>query len=204
MKKIGIILRDYKSMSSKDLLAIRKDLIEILNDYNVLVYCIPIDFENISYKRVEELLKGLDGIILPGGSKDYPMDLKIVQYLYDNDIPTLGICLGMQMMALTFNGNLSITKNHQSDNKYVHKVKINKGSRLYSIIEEEEICVNSRHNEYITNTDLSVSAKSTEDGIIEAVEDPRKKFFIGVEWHPESIPNDTFSKKLFDTFIKQL
>ncbi len=204
MKRIGIILRDYKSMSSKDLLAIRKDLIEILNSYNVLVYCIPIDFENINFKRVEELLEGFDGIILPGGSKDYPIDLKIVKYLYDNDIPTLGICLGMQMMALTFNGNLSITKNHQSDNKYVHKVKINKRSRLYSILKEEEIWVNSRHNEYITHTNLSVSAKSLEDGIIEAVEDPRKKFFIGVEWHPESITNDTFSKKLFDTFIKQL
>lgn len=50
-------------------------------------------------------------------------------------------------------------------------------------------------------TNLSQVAYS-EDGIIEAIEDKTKKFFIGVQWHPETLINDKSSNKLFDEFIK--
>lgn len=55
----------------------------------------------------------------------------------------------------------------------------------------------------IPNTDLDIVAYS-EDEIIEAIEDKKKKFFIGVQWHPESLTYDEYSNKLFDFFIKKL
>lgn len=209
MKRVGILLRDYTSKSGSALLGVREDLIEYLRNYSVQVICIPVVFQNNEYEeldRVVELIKMCDGIILPGGAQEYDIDYKIVKYLYDHDIPTLGICLGMQLMALTFNGDILPIGNetHQKMEGYIHEVKIKEGSRLASILKSNKIMVNSRHIERITTTDLPIVAISSNDLIIEAVEAPNKKFFIGVQWHPESLKNDIYSKRLFDFFINSL
>ncbi len=209
MKRVGIFLRDYKSSSNNNLLAIRKDLIEYLNKYILEIICIPISYENNEYEELEKIVKLIqtcNGIILPGGGGEIEdLDLKIVKYLFEQNIPTLGICMGMQMMALAFDGDLKKlnTTMHQSEKKYVHEIKIKEGSKLFDIIKEPTILVNSRHSEYITTTDLSISAISS-DLKIEAIENSIKKFFIGVEWHPESLKENIYSKRLFDFFINSL
>lgn len=209
MKKVGIILRDYISKNDNQLYGLRNDLIKYLAKYNIEIICIPVIFDNdddfMEFKRVEELIKECRGIIIPGGEKLYDIDLKIANYLHKENIPTLGICLGMQIMSVALNGDIDTlkTNNHQSKEKYVHKIKIKPNSKLYSIIKENEILVNSRHNDYITCTDLKITAIA-EDNIIEAVEDPNKEFFIGVQWHPESIENDIYSERLFTSFINCL
>ena len=72
---------------------------------------------------------------------------------------------------------------------------------MYKIIQKETILVNSRHHSYIPKTNLKVNA--TYNNIIEGVEDPTKKFFLGLEWHPESL-NDINSKKIFAYFLNVL
>lgn len=141
-----------------------------------------------------------DGIVLSGGDSFVEQDFFVVDYLYKKDIPTLGICLGMQTMARYFSKKEEINiTNHLSDDLYVHCININKDSLLYKIIGKERIFVNSRHKSAIVNTTLNIVAKS-DDGVIEAVEALNKKFFLGLEWHPESL-NDENSKKIFDYFI---
>ncbi len=208
MKKIGIILRDYTSLSHNALLGIREDLIKYLRHYPVQVICIPVLFQQNEYEeleRVEKCIAECDGIILPGGAQEYDIDFKIVSYLYEHNIPTLGLCLGMQIMALTFNGDIELVGNdsHQKREGYVHEVKIKEGSRLASILHDNKIMVNSRHSDHITTTDLPIVAISN-DIIIEAVEDSSKQFFIGVQWHPESLKEDIYSKRLFEAFIDNL
>jgi len=44
----------------------------------------------------------------------------------------------------------------------------------------------------------------SEDNVLEAIEDKNKKFFMGIQWHPESLMEDTYSRRLFDYFIKIL
>lgn len=106
-------------------------------------------------------------------------------------------------MGKTFNGH--ITKkvdNHRISKDYSHKITINKNSLLFKILNKEELTVNSLHSFAIPNTYLNISAYSI-DGIIEAIEDKNKKFFLGVQWHPELL-NDIYSKKIFDYFISCL
>lgn len=209
MKKIGILLRDYQSANGNELYGFRSDLLEYLRQYKEIeVITIPIDFKNNEYdelERVEKTIETCNGIILPGGANAYEIDLKIAKYLYDKDIPTLGICLGMQILSLTFEGDIEILKEnkHQSKEEYVHEIKIKSDSKLASILKKNKILVNSRHNEHITTTNLNITAIAP-DLTIEAVEDPNKKFFIGVQWHPESLPNDIYSKRLFDAFLDSL
>ena len=209
MKTIGILLRDYQSASGNELYGFRSDLLEYLRQYKEIeVITIPIDFKNDEYNELERVEKRIDtcnSIILPGGANAYEIDLEIAKYLHKKNIPTLGICLGMQIMALAFDGDIEILKEnkHQSKEEYVHEIKIKKDSKLAGILKKNKILVNSRHNEHITTTNLNITAIAP-DLTIEAVEDPSKKFFIGVQWHPESLPNDIYSKRLFDTFIESL
>lgn len=192
MKYIGIIGR-----INNDKITFNKELIDVIDKYNVMPIGIIVNFNNNpseEFNKIKGLIDMCDFFILQGGNEIFDIDIYIVKYLYSKNIPTLGICLGMQTMSIAFNGNIGSIKNHNINNKYAHNILINKNSKLYSIIQKENILVNSRHNDYITNTDLKVSATNN---IIEAVEDENKLFFIGVQWHPESIYDEN-NKLLFD------
>jgi len=193
-KRIGMIARE----DSKYYLC-NKEICAVIESYDMIPICI------ISGSNMMEILRSCDGVILQGGDHYDDYDLKVVKYVYENNIPTFGICLGMQTMAAFFNGDLKYigNNNHQSDIDYVHVVTIKKDSKLYEILKKDSILVNSRHIEHIQNTTLDVVGNS-DDGIIEAVEDKTKKFFIGVQWHPESIMHDIHSQKLFDAFFSSI
>lgn len=128
---------------------------------------------------IEKVLKLCDGIIMPGGTDIYNYDKYICNYAIEKDIPLLGICLGMQIMAN------SIEKNINNHYLITHKIKTKEGSIINKIIGDNY--VNSRHNYHVVDIgNYNVSAYS-EDGYIEAIEYPNKKFVVGVQWHPEDM-----------------
>ena len=195
MHYIGIIGR-----KNDNKITFNQEIINVIHKYNCIPIGIIVDFDNnpnIEFNKIKNIIDLCDGLILQGGSDYYDIDILITKYLYKNNIPTLGICLGMQTMAMTFNGTMSEIANHNSKSKYVHSINIDKNSKLYNIIKKDKIFVNSRHNSYIINTDLDVSATNN---VIEAIEDKNKKFFIGVQWHPESIMDEN-SILLFNYFF---
>ena len=195
---IGIIGR-----KNDDKITFNKEIIDVINKYNFIPLGIIVDFKNDSnneFKKIKPLIDLCSGIILQGGSDYYDIDIIITKYLHKNNIPTLGICLGMQTMAMAFNGIMSDIIDHKSNNLYVHEININKNSKLYKIIKKNKITVNSRHQSYIVSTDLSISSKAN---IIESIEDSNKNFFIGVQWHPETLM-DKNSILLFNSFFSSL
>lgn len=200
MKKIAIFTRK-EVLNNKEILYIPKAVYDKFFK-KVLIIVIPFD-DNENYINKLSLLDDINGVILVGGDDIYKFEYDLVKYLYNNDIPTLGICLGMQTMATAINGILGQLNNleHKSGKKYVHYIDINEDSLLYNIIGKKQILVNSRHKDYVIKTSLTVGA--TCNGIIEEVEDKNKKFFIGVQWHPENL-DDENTHKLFDYFINKL
>lgn len=151
------------------------------------------------------LLKLCDGFIFQGGDQFYDYDLYIVNYAYEHDIPSFGICLGMQLMSYSRNGTLrpliETEIEHYSKEAYVHRIFIHEDSKLASILGGTSFTVNSRHKEHITMTDLDIVACSS-DHVIEAVEDSQKKFFVGVQWHPEDmIAYDKVMNHLWNYFL---
>ncbi len=207
MKKVAVLLRLLKkeNETDKETFGIKEDVIYALKNYNVNYYLIPMNTAlNDDYDNIIEMIKMADGVIIPGGRRGgSKMELDIVKYLYDNDIPTLGICLGHQSMGKVFEGKKQAVEGHMIRNKkYVHYVNINKDSMLYKIIEKERILVNSKHKNIVVGTDLDISAYNDEN-MPEAFEDKTKKCFIGIQWHPESIMDED-NKKIFDYFISKL
>ncbi|MBQ6283142.1 MAG: gamma-glutamyl-gamma-aminobutyrate hydrolase family protein [Bacilli bacterium] len=129
--------------------------------------------------RLKDILKICDGIVMPGGTDIYDYDKYICNYAIENDIPLFGICLGMQIMVNTIELNI---KNH---NNVTHKITTIKGSIIGKIIGNSY--VNSRHNYHVVDVGNYKVTAYSDDGIIEAIEYPNKKFNIGVQWHPEDM-----------------
>ena len=199
----------------------------IVNNGGIPILILPTQNENYCRKMPREVpfmteeekadlmesLKLCDGFVLPGGNRIYDYDSVIADYVIENNIPTLGICMGMQTLVFRdfkdAESRIDVLKkietglNHKElDKKYVHKVRIEKDSKLYEIIGKEEIDVNSKHI-YAVNKykDVKITAYS-EDGAIEGIEFPDKDFIIGVQWHPESMEEyDENMRKLFKAFI---
>ena len=192
---IGILGRLDKTPSNKDAYVIYKSIIDMLDNYDVnYIGIIP---NKIS--KLKDILDNLDGIILSGGDKESMYDYEIIKYVYDNNIPCLGICMGMQEMCMLYGGKLEKIDNHYSNDIYLHEVDII-NSKVYG---NKKIRVNSRHHEGIIKTNLYVTGRI--DNIIEMVEDKSKKFFVGVQWHPEDIYMfDEDAKKLINMFIKSI
>ena len=125
--------------------------------------------------------------------RDLP-ELMITRLAYNRQIPILGICRGIQALAVALGGkvaqDISIQANvkHSQDAdraEQTHSIKIAEDSILHSLYGEEKIYVNSFHHQAVKDAGdkFRVVAKSS-DGIIDAIESSEYKSIIGVQWHP--------------------
>ena len=166
-------------------------------------YKLDINYILIPLTSLEDVISKINmckGIIMQGGDDYKDIHLSIIKYLYNNDIPLLAICMSMQAMGVLFGGYLVNIDNHKDKNKYSHKINIRKNTLLHRIINKDSIYVNSSHKMCIVNTNLVVSSYSN---CIESIEDTDKKFFLGVQWHPEKmVEYDKLEYKIFDYFKK--
>ena len=216
---IGIVGRLYSGESN--IICVEEIRIAVTKFWGIPLLILPVDKDEMSCKNVyseeeiedlERVLNLCDGFILPGGDTWYRLDEVVIDYAIRRDKPLLAICLGMQVLSKVLSGEKEIAYdntiknntliNHLEPNKdYVHSVIIDKNSKLYSIIGEEKIWVNSRHSYHVPELDNTLICARSSDGLIEGVELKDKKFIIGVQWHPESNLEDEHSKKLFKSFF---
>lgn len=218
-KVIGIVLKHYlKDQERLD--TVSHDEIEqaIFDNDAIAIGIIPANtgkeratndwVEHLTDKEKEDFIYQInmcDGIILQGGAFSDMYECFIAKYCFDNDIPILGICAGSHNMVRAVGGKVQDVDNpefHHSQETYVHDITINKDSTLYKIIKKEKIKVNSRHENAAKELGpLSVCALS-DDNVIESVESKDKKFYLAVQFHPESLYKiDENMNNIFKYFI---
>src|SRR5450755_416744 len=171
--------------------------------------------------QVMKQIEGCDAVLLPGSSADLdpqkyrasrhektaPADSKrdmvdelLLQDAYKTRKPVLGICYGLQSLNVYRAGSLvqhiESAINHSAGRAVAnaHTVKIDPESKLAQIVgARETLAVNSSHHQSAdaAGDGLRVVARSTEDGIIEALEGTAPGHFVlAVQWHPERSVND--------------
>lgn len=217
---IGIIEWPYKDEDGDLIYEVPNNIVEKISKHGgIPVGIFPTQIEDYQNKRMAEIdeltfiekndldesLERVDAIIKPGALRIYGYERYIYNYAFNKDIPYLGICAGMQMMAGYKNSEYNNVKNendiHHSKEEYAHKLRILRDTLLYDILKEDEIMVNSRHRYHIENSGIHDINAVSEDGLIEGIENREKLFHLGVQWHPENL-NDENTSKIFDEFIE--
>lgn len=168
--------------------------------------------DNLTKEEQKDLvsqLKLVDGILLQGGENSDFYEEFIARYCYDNDIPLLGICAGFNNIVRGLGGttyNAIDKKLHLRSNavKNAHEITIEKGSLLYSLVKREKMPVNSIHSWAAKDLEKLTASAYAPDGVIEAVEDKNKIFFLGLKFHPELDLNNPAYKDIFKGFVNKI
>lgn len=174
-----------------------------------------------------DVLAGLDGIMFTGGSDVDPAlygesphptthvkperdtaEMMLMRAAIAEGLPMLGICRGIQLMAVAYGGRLhqhlpDVLGHHGHRPMHgpkfgEHAVRLRPGSRAAGIL-GDGVMVNSFHHQGVADPGrLAATGWSPEDDLIEVVEDPALPFAIGVQWHPE----DTNDFRLFAALVE--
>lgn len=183
--------------------------------------------------HMDQLLDSLDGVVLAGGDDCDPSlygeerhptcepmdarrqsnDLALARTARKRQVPTLGICLGMQVMAVASGGALvqdigsellsELEHASSPSDRLRHHASIEQGTRLAAILGETEVTVNSSHHQAVKRVGDGIRITAlAPDGVIEGLEDPSHPFYVGVQWHPEDMRGEELSTRLFAAFIE--
>jgi putative glutamine amidotransferase len=129
--------------------------------------------------------------------------------------PILAICRGIQVLNVAFGGDLYAHIPDQVHNalkhdwypnyprdRLAHNISITPGRILHKVFDMDNIHVNSLHHQGIHNVGNGLKATAfAPDGLVEGLEIEDANFVLGVQWHPECMPNDRGMQNLFKTFI---
>jgi putative glutamine amidotransferase len=170
--------------------------------------------DDASAEDVQRLLDRLDGLILSGGADVEPAqygaephprvqaprrdrddsELLLARASGAADLPVLGVCRGMQIMAVAAGGHLwqhlpdmiDSERHAPQPGAYGrHEVRIDPQSRLGSILGDRVDVATYHHQGVGEHPGLNATAWADEDGLLEAFEDTSASFRLGVQWHPE-------------------
>ena len=167
-----------------------------------------------SENGVEETLDALDGLLLSGGSDIDPetygaevhpetfgvrsdrdrAELALLEGALARDMPVLGICRGSQVLNVGLGGDLhqhvpeAVGSERHKETPGVfseHDVELLPGSRVQAILGDRAPVKSHHHQGFSTLGEGLREAARADDGTIEAIEDPSRRFAVGVLWHPE-------------------
>lgn len=207
------------------------------NDYKVNISFVNSEF--LTEENVAEKLAGLDGVMICPGFGQRGIEGKIVaaHYTRTHNIPTFGICLGMQMMVIEFARNVlgyTDANSREMDEKTPHNVidimeeqknitnmggtmrlgayecVLRQNSRVFNIYKKEHIQERHRHR-YEFNNDflkeyersgMQCVGRNPESDLVEIVEIPGLKWYIGTQFHPEYQSTVLHPHPLFVDFVK--
>lgn len=195
--------------------------------------------EKVNDGNVEELLKDMDGVIIAPGFGQRGIEGKFValKWCREHDVPTLGICLGMQCMVIEFARNVlgmkdanSTEMNPQTQHNVIdlmeeqksisnmggtmrlgeYECVLREGSKVAQAYGKTDIKERHRHRfefneEYRAQFEaagMQCVGENPSTHLVEVVEIPDKKWFIGTQYHPEYSSTVLSPNPLFLSFVK--
>lgn len=180
----------------------------------------------------EEVLSGLDGLVLSGGGDVAPSlygeapapevygvdasrdawELALVAAARAARLPVLGICRGLQVVNVATGGTLiqhlpTFTdephREYERDREAVHPVEVGPASLLATVTGQPSFGVNSLHHQAVATVGGGLRAVAwAPDGVVEAVESSDDDNLLAVQWHPELLTPDPPHDRLFAWLVR--
>ncbi len=179
---------------------------------------------------LNEYLDRLDGFLFTGGldlppeaygqskhprteecdPQRFASDRLLAELVRERDMPVLAICMGMQLLNVVYGGtliqHLETDVQHaaiDTGNDSLHPIVIEEDNLLRQIVGRRELEVNSTHHQAVDKLAPGLRALAhAADGIVEAVQETDREFFLGVQWHPERLVERPEQRRIFETFVK--
>jgi putative glutamine amidotransferase len=171
-----------------------------------------------------EVLGRLDGLVLAGGpdlepgrygaaceplTESHPErdagEFALVRHGLELDLPMLGVCRGMQLLTVAAGGRLhqhlpdvlGHEKHRPALGVYGERgARFDPGSRIEALM-GDDVVIHCYHHQGVADPGTLTVTGWAEDGLPEAVEDPAKRFVLGVQWHPEVVRD----RRLFGALV---
>ena len=176
-------------------------------DMIVQVGGIPVLLPTLPVEDAARAIANLDGILLSGGEDDEAREAfesRLVTIASEQRIPLLGVCRGIQILNLALGGTLRRDiPDHCADNgsMRIREISITATSKFSNIVGSRRATVACWHHHAVGDIadDLQVSGLAN-DGVVEVVEH-RSRPIIGVQWHPELLPESPEAKRVINWLI---
>jgi putative glutamine amidotransferase len=144
------------------------------------------------------------------------VELALTRWAVDEEKPLLGICRGAQTFNVALGGTLyrDIQTEHPGQTKHdyypgyaydfpAHPVQVTEDTLLARALGAPMVAVNSLHHQAARQVAAPlVPVAYSPDGVVEAVELPGHRFALGVQWHPEWLPDMPEMRRLFESFVE--
>jgi len=139
------------------------------------------------------------------------LELALLAQAEEDGAPVLGICRGAQIMNVARGGTLHRELSSfyaESPNPWTvfprKSITVDAGSSLARALGTTRCRVNSLHRQAVDDLGGPLTACAREDnGLVQAVEAPGPRFYVGVQWHPEYLPQRPEQRRLFEAFIAE-
>ena len=207
--------------------------------YDTKIEVNKVQAEDITEDNIAEIMKDSDGLIVPGGFGTRGLEGMItsIKYARENDVPFLGICLGMQMASVEFARNvLNLEDAHTAEAKPdaknniidimadkrdveeiggtlrlgLYPAALKEGTKTRAAYDNQDVIQERHRHRFEFNNDyrkqfedagMVFSGVSPDNRLVEIIENPKNKFFVAAQYHPEFLSRPQRPEGLFNAFI---
>ena len=207
--------------------------------YDTKIEVNKVQAEDITEDNIAEIMKDSDGLIVPGGFGTRGLEGMItsIKYARENDVPFLGICLGMQMASVEFARNvLNLEDAHTAEAKPdaknniidimadkrdveeiggtlrlgLYPAALKEGTKTRAAYDNQDVIQERHRHRFEFNNDyrkqfedagMVFSGVSPDNRLVEIIENPKNKFFVAAQYHPEFLSRPQRPEGLFKAFI---